>query len=138
MCRTTTLAETAQEVRCSSAGALEGATVSDNGYIIIGMFFDAVEVQANKVQQETVEDGGQMAIQRTVSDPTPGRITSASVTGKFVNFHDETEWHEKCVDRARDGYNSGMGEIFRKVCAISPIEPFHGTSGNEKIRLTDI
>jgi len=104
------LAETAQEVRCSAAGALEGATLSNNGYITIGMFFDAVEMQANV--QETLEEGRQIAIQRTVSDPTPGRITSVSVTVKSVNFHDETEWHETCVDRARDGYNSGMGEFF--------------------------
>ena len=26
-----------------------------------------------------------------------------------------------CTDRARNGYNSGMGEIFRKVASISMI-----------------
>merc|ERR1719162_2261755 len=37
----TTLAKEAREVRCDN-GVLIGATMSDNGYVIIGMFFDAV------------------------------------------------------------------------------------------------
>jgi len=112
--KTTTLAETAQEVRCDEEGVLEGATISDNGYIIIGMFFDAVEVKVE----------GKVAI----DNPTPGRISNTLVLGKSVNFHDESEWlgfeGSHCSDRARDGYNSGMGEIFRKVCTISPIESY--------------
>jgi len=115
---TTTLAQTAQEVRCSADGVLEGATVSDNGYIIIGMFFDAVKMQSGVEES----GGGQVAIQRVVDNPIPGRITTTSVLGKSVNFHDESEWYDKCSERARDGYNSGMGEIFRKVCSISPID----------------
>ena len=27
-----------------------------------------------------------------------------------------------CTSRAEQGYNSGMGEIFRKVASISPIQ----------------
>jgi len=130
----TTLAETAQEVRCSAGGVLEGATVSDHGYIIIGMFFDAVEAQKEEVE-ETVEEGGQVSIQRAVTDPTPGRISNASVAGKSVNFHDESEWHDTCSERARDGYNSGMGEIFRKVCAISPIKPFTAVTDKDETEL---
>ena len=118
--RKTTLAETAQEVRCGKGGVLEGATVSDNGYIIIGMFFDAVEVK-NEVDESS--SNKHLSVHRTVDDPTPGRISNASLFGKSVNFHDETEWVGSCSDRARDGYNSGMGEIFRKVCSISPIIP---------------
>lgn len=37
--RVTTLARDAAEVRCLPNGALEGATLSDNGYVIISMFF---------------------------------------------------------------------------------------------------
>lgn len=117
--RTTTLAETAQEVRCGKDGALEGATMSDNGYVIIGMFFDAIDID----KKSEDNDGRQEYEQRIAANPTPGRISNAIVFGNSVQFHDETEWHESCSDRARDGYNSGMGEIFRKVSAISPILP---------------
>ena len=37
-------------------------------------------------------------------------------------IQDEYEWGPMCKDRARNGYNSGMGEIFRKVAGISPIQ----------------
>ena len=37
--RVTTLARDAAEVRCLPNGALEGATLSDSGYVIISMFF---------------------------------------------------------------------------------------------------
>jgi len=105
--QTTTLSETAREVRCAG-GVLEGATMSDHGYVIIGMFFDAVDV------------GGEDAPAR-VPDPTPGRMSSQSIQDKALYFHDEREWIDRCTDRAAHNYNSGMGEIFRKVSAISPI-----------------
>merc|ERR1740133_794071 len=38
-----------------------------------------------------------------------------------VLLQDESEYGPMCMDRAANGYNSGMGEIFRKVAAISPI-----------------
>jgi len=116
--RSTTLAETAVEVRCGDGGVLEGATVSDNGYIIIGMFFNAIDLE-DKAEDS---DSTQISKTNTVKDATPGRLSKITVLGNTVNFHDEREWSESCLDRARDGYNSGMGEIFRKVCAISPIQ----------------
>jgi len=39
--RQTTIAAAAQEVRCGKGGRLKGATLSDNGYVIIALFFDA-------------------------------------------------------------------------------------------------
>ena len=36
--------------------------------------------------------------------------------------HDEYEYGPMCDDRAAKGYNSGMGEIFRKVAGISPVK----------------
>jgi hypothetical protein len=34
---------------------------------------------------------------------------------------DESEYAPQCTDRANNGYNSGMGEIFRRVASISPV-----------------
>jgi hypothetical protein len=79
---TTTLKSQAPEVRCSG-NKLEGAYLSDHGYVIISMFFD--------------------------EDPA-------------LNSMDESMFEGHCTQRAQAGYNSGMGEIFRKVAAISPIE----------------
>jgi len=59
--------------------------MSDNGYVIISLFFDA-------------------------SHRTSG-------------FQDENDFESMCEDRKRQGYNSGMGEIFRRVAAISPVNP---------------
>jgi len=77
---TTTLHDEAPEVRCED-GKLKGAHFSDNGYVIINMFFD--------------EDAK-------------------------LNFMDESVFKGHCTDRANNGYNSGMGEIFRRVAAITP------------------
>lgn len=79
----TTIAQQAAEVRCNAAGQLEGAYLSDHGYVIINMFFD--------------EDPSQRAM-------------------------DESMFAQMCTDRANAGYNSGMGEIFRKVAAITPVK----------------
>lgn len=111
----TTLSQVAREVRCTNDGSLEGATISDHGYIIIGMFFDAKSIVA--VPNETAS-----AVATTTTaplkDPTPGRI---SRTNDGVMFQDEREFEPHCIDRANNEYNSGMGEIFRQVSAISPI-----------------
>lgn len=80
--RSTTIAQAAAEVRCGPGGRLEGATMSDNGYVIISLFFTS----------------------------SPGDAA------------DESEFEQMCADRKAMGYNSGMGEIFRRVAAISPIE----------------
>lgn len=101
--RRTTLAREAAEVRCVD-GNLQGATLSDHGYVIISMFFDLEE-----------EEPGMPVVPTT--DPQPGRI---SMVGG-IPVQDEAEWAQMCSDRAANGFNSGMGEIFRKVAAISPI-----------------
>ena len=80
-------AESAREVRCSGDGDLIGATVSDHGYIILGLFFNTTSVPAS------------------------------------AEFQDEDAFAGHCEDRKQNGYNSGMGEIFRRVAAISPIYP---------------
>ena len=103
----TTLSASAPEVKCLPGGVLHGATMSDHGYVIIGMFFDA----------ETDDNGVSAGSLDVLSDPTPGRISNIGP----VVFQDEREWAEKCAERANNGYNSGMGEIFRQVCSISPI-----------------
>ena len=132
---TTTLAETAKEVRCLEDGTLEGATLSDHGYIIIGMFFDAELVQDG---DDTKTDGGEEVPATTETPPQPGRISTAprkrrrggsndrevvtaTTDDTRILFQDEREFGPRCRERAEQGYNSGMGEIFRKVCAISPI-----------------
>jgi len=105
----TTLAQSASEVRCGADGSLLGATLSDHGYPIISIFFDAVEIAPGS-QQLMPQPGG---------EPTPGRKGHAATGG----YQDEYEYKDMCEDRARNGYNSGMGEIFRKVAEISPVVP---------------
>ena len=104
----TTLAQEAAEVRCD-AGQLIGATLSDGGYPIISMFFDAGEEQAPT----------DTAVAPAAGQPKPGRV---SHTSDGVAFQDESEYEQMCTQRAASGYNSGMGEIFRKVAAISPVQ----------------
>mmetsp|Transcript_74102 Transcript_74102/g.217454 ORF Transcript_74102/g.217454 Transcript_74102/m.217454 type:complete len:273 (+) Transcript_74102:25-843(+) len=41
---------------------------------------------------------------------------------KSLKSMDETLFADNCRQRAEAGYNSGMGEIFRKVAAISPVK----------------
>ena len=113
----TSIADSAREVRCLDDGILEGATLSDHGYIIIGMFFDSEDAISHGV------DGIVAGATDEIGDPTPGRMSTvlnADVSGR-KQYHDEREYLPMCEDRARKGYNSGMGEIFRKVCAVSPI-----------------
>ena len=115
--RQTTVAQEAREVRCD-AGVLEGATLSDHGYPIINMFFDAV----GNDPDTDIAPGAD----KPLPDPTPGRTSTG---GGGVLFQDEREFSERCAQRAAAGYNSGMGEIFRRVGSISPIEA--ATAGGE-------
>jgi len=103
---TTTLAQSAAEVRCDSQGRLIGAMLSDHGYPIISLFFDGKEIEGGQAVQ-----GGQ---------PSPGRMMRSE---SGLNYQDEFEYRDMCADRARNGFNSGMGEIFRKVAGISKIVP---------------
>ena len=48
--------------------------------------------------------------------PTPGKVQTAP---DGTQFQDEHEYGP--MNRAANGYNSGMGEIFRKVAAVTEI-----------------
>jgi len=114
----TTLAREAAEVRCDAEGRLIGATLSDHGYPIISMFFDAEVLTGGWT---AVDSAGANAAGAHVSAggaPQPGRV---SRTPGGVAYQDEFEYGPMCAQRAAQGYNSGMGEIFRKVAAISPV-----------------
>ena len=93
---------------------LDGATVSDHGYVIISRFFEAADARD---QPDGTAPG---ALAPLADAPTPGRASTSPV-GEV--FQDEREYAAMCKDRADNGYNSGMGEIFRKVCSVSPIAP---------------
>ena len=101
--RTTTLRRDAPEVRCEN-GQLIGATRTDHGFIAISMFFDA--------PSEEEEDRGVWQ---------PGRVVQR---GGHV-FQDDVEYSDMCSQRAANGYDSGMGEIFRRVAAITPVGSNH-------------
>eukprot|EP00746_Dinoflagellata_sp_MGD_P069604 gnl/MRDRNA2_/MRDRNA2_28495_c0_seq1.p1 gnl/MRDRNA2_/MRDRNA2_28495_c0~~gnl/MRDRNA2_/MRDRNA2_28495_c0_seq1.p1 ORF type:complete len:284 (-),score=55.22 gnl/MRDRNA2_/MRDRNA2_28495_c0_seq1:138-989(-) len=76
-----TLTQEAPELKCDN-GKLHGAHVSDNGHIIISMFFD---------EDQSLKSIG------------------------------ESEFQDMCKQRAAEGYESGMGNIFRAVAKISPV-----------------
>ena len=97
--RTTTLRRDAPEVRCEN-GQLIGATRTDHGFVAISMFFDA--------PSEEEEDRGVWQ---------PGRVVQRD--GHV--FQDDVEYSDMCSQRAANGYDSGMGEIFRRVAAITPV-----------------
>ncbi len=111
--RQTTLSREAQEVRCTANGELEGATLSDHGFPIISMFFNPQSLTG-----EAAGMAAQVAVVRPASQQ-PGRL---SRTASGVPFQSEAEYFDMCTNRANQGYNSGMGEIFRKVAAISPVQ----------------
>ena len=99
--RLTTLAQEAREVRCEEGGVLEGAVMSDNGFVIIGMFFPA----SSSLNADSAE----------------GAVVAADAVPAAPPAQQQQEFQGVCSVRAQNGYNSGMGEIFRKVAAISPI-----------------
>ena len=104
--RSTTLAREAREVRCED-GVLQGATMSDNGYVIISMFFDL----------PAAPPGDSVALDASASPLQPGRVTDFN----GVPGQNEREYAGWCADREANGHDSGMGEIFRKVAEITPI-----------------
>ena len=114
----TSIAESAREVRCDvDDGILEGATLSDHGYIIIGMFFDSKDAITHGI------DGIAIGAREDLVQQTPGRMSTVVHTDSTGRrgYQDEREYKSYCEDRAKNNYNSGMGEIFRKVCEVSPI-----------------
>ena len=104
----TTLEREAAELRCDANGKLVGASLSDGGYPIISMFFDTAD-----------SDNDLSAVVPLTGEPRPGRISHAS---DGTAFQDEFEYGPMCEDRARNGYNSGMGEIFRRAASITPVK----------------
>jgi len=132
--RKTTLSQEAAEVRCIE-GKLQGATLSDNGFPIIAMFFDlpnshelslarelAFQKSDNATQDGSIvtmegaaADESDQGLARRFGPPQPGRVRVEA----GVQVQDEYEWKDMCTQRAQAGYNSGMGEIFRKVAEIS-------------------
>jgi hypothetical protein len=97
-----TLTLAAPELSCDEDGTLHRAPISDNGHIIIGMLFDFPD-DADPTWN--------------FDEPVPGRVVSKG----GVSYQDEAEYSSMCQQRAADGYNSGMGEIFRRVARITPI-----------------
>jgi hypothetical protein len=57
----------------------------------------------------------------------PGRLTEKN--GK--KFQHECEWQGHCEQRAKNGYNSGMGEIFRKVAGVADYSVDNSVEGGE-------
>jgi len=103
--QSSTLADAAPEVHCDANGKLRGATYSDHGGVIIGLLREAPTLAV-----------------AVPSLPTPGRITNGVLAGKEdANYQDEREFSDFCAERAKQGYNSGMGVIFRKVARITPL-----------------
>ncbi|GMH93962.1 hypothetical protein TrVE_jg7575 [Triparma verrucosa] len=115
--RETTLRREAREVRCLD-GELQGATLSDHGFIIISMFFDLPE--DNTMDSEV----GSVVLQ---GDLQPGRVVQ---WGGSVTVQDEREYAGWCQQREANGHDSGMGEIFRKVAGISPVK----VGGGEEVK----
>lgn len=126
--RSTTLEREAPEVRCRDDGSLEGATLSDHGFIIISLFFD--EVLTSEEQQRAIGASATLALAdsttSTAATTKGGALAPQPLPGRMSNirdllFQDEYEFEDMCEDRKNKGYNSGMGEIFRRVASISPI-----------------
>jgi len=116
----TTLEREAAEVRCDADGRLIGASLSDHGFPIISMFFGAAPATAEQASRAAVAADGSAAsaVAAAPIAPEPGRV-SRSEDG--VSFQDEGEYGPMCREREANGFNSGMGEIFRKVASISPV-----------------
>ncbi len=66
------------------------------------------------------------ALSQSQLDPEPGRISMHH----GLSVQDEFEYKGWCKDRADNGYNSGMGEIFRRVAMISPIDIVAATASS--------
>lgn len=91
-----TLAQRAPSLACTADGGLVGATLSDHGEVIIGMFQDTFETKEE---------------------------SAAHAAGQGLAFQDgaSADFTSGCADRATGGYASGMGEIFRRVADVTPV-----------------
>jgi len=106
-----TLAQDAPEISCHN-GRLVNAIFSDHGYPIIGMLFD---IEAGAWPQQAMLES--FPIQEQVQS----NMISQDSTWGFAKM---------CEARRQHGYDSGMGKIFHKVAAISPI-----TTTNRKVSM---
>jgi len=61
--------------------------------------------------------------------PTPGRVSVDARSG--LRYQHEAEYGPLCEERAANGFNSGMGEIFRRVAQISEVEVGVGRPSQE-------
>jgi len=120
----TSVLGSAPEVQCveyEHGYKLEGATLSDNGYPIIGMLHEAVLV--GDEDDFRCSDG---------NSDTPGRMTAANGdypgSGRF-NHH--CDFRGLCEQRAEDGFDSGMGAIFRKLAEVGTYHPMCGADQEE-------
>lgn len=114
--RKTNVLQQAPELKCDANGNLVGAVMSDHGYPIIGMLHDSVEV-TESIRAEIACDPEEAS--------RPGRVTDfhpEGSTGTGV-YQSHCEYRDYCEKRAKDGFNSGMGEIFRRVSDIGTWHP---------------
>ena len=115
----TTLWREAPEVRCEG-GRLRGATFKRNGLVAIGLFDEVSGVGGDNDDDNAVlalQGGGSSSGPLVVASPRPGRVTTSAAG---VTFQSEGEFVNQCYDREQAGFNSGMGEIFRRVAKINP------------------
>ena len=87
--RETTLATSAPDVVCTDDGRLEGATMSDHGYVIISRFF-AATVVANSTALTTS------------NSVAPGTMLTNEAG---IQFQDSVGYDGVCTERANNGYN---------------------------------
>merc|ERR1712178_158568 len=87
-----TLARDAPELACDGQ-TLRGATLSDNGHVILSIFF--------------MEEGAAGV-----------GASTASISGAY---NDVSAMAQQCQSRADQGYASGMGLIFQQIAKINPI-----------------
>ena len=105
--RETTLARDAPNVQCDERGKLRGAPRSDHGHVIIGPLFETQRI-------------GVPTLPPPQDQQQPGKIAVDGASG--VSYQDEHEYAAMCAERERNGHNSGMGEIFRRVAAVAPLK----------------
>ncbi|CAD7934547.1 unnamed protein product [Amoebophrya sp. A120] len=140
--RQTTLRREAPEVRCDEDNNLIGATYSDHGYVIIGMFFDSEPVtkvptryttefpkigddfsyvQPGRPSYKTVSVSAGDEVKSSSDETAAAVVKHGEKREKQLQFMNESDFDQMCAQRKAQGYNSGMGEIFRKVAEIAPI-----------------
>ena len=88
--RETTLGTSAPDVVCTDDGRLEGATMSDNGYVIIARFFAATVVADTS------------ALASSTTSVEPGTMVTNEAG---LNFQDSVGYNSVCTERANNGYN---------------------------------